>query len=77
MSEKQVQYAIKMYNKENQKSFDHKFYIKDISDYIAVLEQFIDILKGYNLEIDAKTLDVIIVGNRNPKEQRIILERVT
>ena len=74
--ERQVQYSISMYNKENKQTFTHKFYIKPDSDYIAVLEQFIDILKSYNLEIDAKTLDVIIVGNRNPKEQRILLERV-
>lgn len=76
MSEKSVQYSISMYNKENKQTFAHKFYIKPESDYIAVLEQFIDILKSYNLEIDAKTLDAIVIGNRNPREQRIILERV-
>lgn len=76
MSEKLIQYRIQMYSKELKKTFDSKFYIKPDSDYIAVLEQFIDILKGYNLEIDAKTLDAIILGNRNPREERIILERV-
>lgn len=76
MSKKSIQYSISMYNKNNKQTFTHKFYIKPESDYIAVLEQFIDILKGYNLEIDAKTLDAIILGNRNPREERIILERV-
>lgn len=76
MSERSIQYRIEMYSKELKKTFDHKFYIKPSCNYIDVLKQFVDILESYNLEITPDCLDAIIIGGRNPKEQKILLERV-
>ena len=59
MTDKLIQYRIQMYNKELQKTFEHKFYIKPSANYIDVLKQFIDILYSYNLEITAECLDAI------------------
>lgn len=75
--ERQVQYRIQMYDRKLDKTFDHKFYINPSANYIDVLKQFIDILISYNLEITPDCLDAIIIGGRNPKEQKILLERVT
>lgn len=76
MSKKSIQYSISMYDRENKQTFSHKFYIEPNSDYVEILKQFINELKNYDLEIDTESLDLIIVGNRNPRESRILLERV-
>jgi hypothetical protein len=71
-----VQYKIEMYDKNLQQTFTHKFYIEEDACFITVLRQLLDILKDYNLEIDAKTMTAFIIGNRNPKETHIIMERI-
>lgn len=76
MSKKLIQYSIKMFSKELDKTFEDKFYIDPDDNYLNVLREFVNILEQYNLEITPEQLDVIIINSGNPNEQRVLLEKV-
>jgi hypothetical protein len=71
-----IQYEIQMKDLNHKDTFETKFYIEPDVNYIKILEQFIEELKKYNLEINSSNLEMITIGNSNPKEQFIILQRV-
>lgn len=76
MSNKSIQYQIKMHNRNQELTFESAFYIKPNVDYTDILQQMIEELKKYNLEFDSSDLCLILANNKNPRETYVILEKV-
>jgi hypothetical protein len=72
-----IQYVIKMHDKLHTETFEENFYINSNINYIEVLKQLIKVLERYNLDISTDNLFTLVVGGNNPKEEVILVERVT